>query len=117
MAAVCCWATCTNSSMQSVPKMPPQFPSSSVSLKSLLSRPANVNPQPARDDDPDDELMVLDVSRNRYLHNSWATGFSESGTIPILSVICQLRVVLFTNVEPVETKAGMLREYVALGCW
>ena len=100
--------------------MLPQFPSWSVSIKSLSLRPANVNEQPAREDDPEDESMVLDVSRNRYLHNPWACGltaFSESGTVPTLSFICQSWVVLFINVEPVETNAGMLREYVALGCW
>ena len=120
MAAVSSRATCMNSFMQSEPKMSPQFPSASVSVKSLSSRPANVNEQPAREDDSDDELMVLDVSRNRYLNNSWACGlaaFSESGTTPILSIICHFWVVEFINVEPVETNAGMLREYVALGCW
>ena len=120
MAAVFSRATCMNSFMQSEPKMLPQFPSCSVSFKLLSLRPTNVNEQPAREDDPEDELMVLDVSRNRYLHNSWACGlatFSESDTVPTLSSICQFWVVLFMNVEPVETNAGMLREYVALGCW
>ena len=71
-----------------------------------------MNEQPANGSgDDEDPLMVLEVSRNMCCDNCCACGsttFDESGTIPMLLIICQVLVVLFVTVELVETTAGIL---------
>ena len=73
----------------------------------------NVKAQPAngRGNDKEDALMVLEVSRKMDCDNCSALGLTtlyESGTVPILLIICQVLVVLFMSVDPIETTAGML---------
>ena len=72
-----------------------------------------MNEQPANGsgDDEEDPLRVLEVSRDMYCDICWAcesTTFDESDMFIMLLIICQVLVVLFITVDPVETTAGML---------
>lgn len=72
-----------------------------------------MNEQPANGsgDEEDDPLRVLEVSRYMYCDHCWACGsttFDESDVFAMLLIMCQVLVVLFITVDPVETTAGML---------